>query len=84
MPEYNCWSAPVSRLTGQVTRTGGARSEDARSAGLFSIDGERGGHPGWLLIGQEVVDAEREQLSPRLTAAKATIMPRGVEIAPGS
>jgi hypothetical protein len=41
-----------------VTHTGRARSKDARGAGFFSLDGESGGHPGWLLGGRDVVDAE--------------------------
>lgn len=38
----------------RVRRTRGAGSENARGARVLSIDGERG-HPGWLLVGQDVV-----------------------------
>lgn len=61
----------MPRLRGKacnVTRTGGARPKDARSAGLLSLDCESGRHPGWLLMRQGVSDAEENSFLRRVWA----------------
>lgn len=50
--------ARCTLFDGVVFRTGGARSKDARRSRILALDSEYGGHPGWLLVGLDVVDAE--------------------------